>query len=120
MPLFITNLEIDQGATFRRSFIVAAAGSPIDLTGYKARAQIRLLPSSTTVLVDMTTENGVLSIEPLAGKISIYLPASQTKALTFTETGAFYDLEIYQVSNPEEVTRVLGGTVILNPEVTRE
>ena len=58
MPLFNSNLHITQGATFHRSFIWKSGGKVVDITGYTAKAQIRLNHASNAVIYEMTTENG--------------------------------------------------------------
>lgn len=95
------NLYIEQGATFVLHFQWCATtevdgeqvpGDPHDLTGWKARMQLRVRPGSD-VLVDATTENerivlGAVYDDPAAdpdptnGRIEIRLSDEDTQALT--------------------------------------
>lgn len=117
MAAQIKNLVIEQGVTFRFSFRLKekTSGNPLDLSGYTGRMQIRPKAGSTTVIADLTTENGGISINGSEGRISIYITDEETATYAFTS--ARYDLEI--VSAGGEVVRVFKGSVKLDPEVTK-
>lgn len=90
---------------------------PMDVSAYTARMQIRATQTSTTVLAELTTENGgiVLGAD---GTITLYLSAEATALLTFTK--AVYDLELIAPGSPAIVSRVFEGSVIMGrKEVTR-
>lgn len=91
------------------------AGQPIDLTGYAARLQVRERHDSQAVLLELTTENGGITIDGPAGTLTLHLSAAASAALTW-ERGV-YDLEI--VSPSGVVTRLLEGSALTRPEVTR-
>lgn len=110
-------LVIEQGATFRKT-LTWSAGTPavlVDLTGCTARMQIRSEIASPDILVDMTTENGGITLGGVAGTIVMYISPVDTAALSWT-TGA-YDLEI--IFSSTDVRRLLYGPVTVSPEVTR-
>ena len=88
---------------------------PVNLTGYTARMQIRETLESTTVLHEMTTEDGGITLGGAAGTIALTISATDTAAFTFDS--AVYDLEV--ISGAGVVTEVLRGDVYLNDEVTR-
>lgn len=119
MPAAKLNLSIEQGATWRHCLALKAgpgATAPaLDLTGYLARLQLRSELSSVTVLLDLSSSNGRISITPLAGQLDLYISATDTAALDFDR--AVYDLEIESTGG--EVTRVLQGVITLNRQVTR-
>lgn len=109
-------LEINQGADLEISFILNNEnGTPINLTGYTARMQLRTSYNSATVEMELTTANGRIVITPLLGKIALNAPASITTNLVAQQY--VYDLEM--VSGSGYVTRVVQGDVIVSPEVTR-
>lgn len=109
------NFTINQGATFsRRLTIKNDEGQPFDLTGYQARMQIRRQLSDATFYVELTTENGRITLEPEDGVILLYMSDEVTR--TIPKDGV-YDLEIQ--SETGEVFRVIEGKVRLKPEVTR-
>lgn len=110
---------IYQGATFRKRlrWSVKAAGVPIDLTGCKARMQVRAEVESTEVLLELTTENGGITLGGAAGTIDLYIGAIDTAVIAW-ESGVF-DLEIQYAAGPDEVGRLIYGTVTVSREVTR-
>lgn len=113
MSAGLANLIIEQGSTFDQTVTWQNAdGTPKNLTGYTARMQVRAGPSSTAV-VDLTTENGGITITALTGLIALTITATATAALS---TGtAVYDLELITGST---VTRLLEGCMTVAAEVT--
>jgi len=91
---------------------------PIDITGYKARMQIRKRVSDSVVIDSLTTENSRIAITDAAlGKLELRFPAAVTSAIAIC-TGV-YDLELVA---PDNVTvyRILEGSVSFSLEVTRD
>ena len=109
------NFTIKQGSTFRKPFQWIAAGTPVDMTGWTARMQVRSEVGSETVIAELTTENGGITIEPLEGKINLYLSDVETSAFSFED--AVYDIEL--VDQAGDVHRDIEGKIKLSPEVTR-
>ena len=111
---------IYQGATFRKrlTWTNKATGTPLDLTGCKARMQVRAEVESTEVLLELTTENGGITLGGAAGTIDLYVGATATAAINWE--GGVFDLEIiHPGALPDDVTRIVQGTVSVSPEVTR-
>ena len=109
-------IEIYQGQTFE-DFLeyTEEDGTPVDLTGCKARMQIREELESPTVAVELTTENDGLEIDFISGKIRRFISDADTSALAI-QAGT-YDLEIVWPNT--YVTRLCEGFVTVKPEVTR-
>jgi hypothetical protein len=110
------DLEIKQGATY--SIVATWAGSdgsPINLTSYTARLQIRESYTATSTLISLTNGSGI-TLGGSAGTIAITITAAQTAALSAPGSGV-YDLEM--VSAGGVVTRLLEGVVTISAEVTR-
>jgi len=108
------DITCEQGATFSRTLTVKDSnGDARDLSDYTARMQVRRTTSSSTTLVELTTENGKISLNS-NGEISLSLSATETAALT--DEGV-YDLEIEDSSG--NVERVVEGSFNLDLEVTR-
>jgi hypothetical protein len=107
----VRNIVIDQGSTFSLTITVTDfTDTPINLTGYTLRSQLRKSYFSNTF-----TAFTVTSPAPLDGEIKLALTATTTSSLRY---GRYvYDVEI--VSPTNEVTRVLEGIVTVNPEVTK-
>jgi hypothetical protein len=110
-------LVIDQGATYSQRLVYKTGepATPADLTGYTARMQVRETVDAEAVLLELTTENGRIAIEPLAGAITLQLSATETAALAWRS--GVYDLEL--VSAGGVVRRLAHGNVAVRPEVTR-
>lgn len=94
---------------------VLAYLTPHSLSGYTARMQVRAQQDSSTVLLELTTENGRIALDDTAKTISLLVAATVTAALTFVR--AVYDLEL--ISGAGVVTRLYSGRVKLMREVTR-
>jgi hypothetical protein len=112
------DITIYQGSTFSQPFQWKSGdpSAPVNLTGYKARMQIREKISSPTYIINLTTENGgIVFRDAINGIFSIEMSDAVTAAMDFKH--AVYDIEF--VSPGGIVTRLFGGDVILSPEVTR-
>ena len=108
----ISNLVIDQGASFSASIDVTDSdGDALNLTGYTAAGQMRRTYSSTTA-TDFTA-----SIQSASGgTVKISLTATETNAI---KAGRYvYDVEITNTST-QEVIRIVEGQVEVTPGVTR-
>ncbi|WP_049044405.1 hypothetical protein [Acinetobacter bereziniae] len=111
------NLRIEQGATFRLSLQWIANTTPVNLTGYKARMQIRNKVSSPEFIYEMTTENGGITFKDVeGGHIQLFISNVDTSSFAFDS--AVYDLEF--VAPNGDVTRLIEGKVTLSLEVTRD
>ena len=116
------DLTVEQGATFRVSLTYTDSASvPISLVGYRAHMQIRDKAGATRVIIDLTsavgggiTLGGVMH-DLHSGKIDIYIGATKTALL---KKNAAYDLHLVTVNDPDEVTRVFGGAILLTKAVT--
>jgi hypothetical protein len=115
-------ITIYQGSTFELPITIGSiindVDTPTDLTGYTARMKIKLGVFETTSLIDLTTENGRIVIDPdqvaNTGKLTLQISATDTAALDFDQ--AVYDLELV---NGSVVQRYLMGVVKLSREVTK-
>ena len=114
MPAGIYNFTCEQGATFQRDVEVTNFDDTIrDLSGFTARMQVRRDMEATSALVELTTENGRMSIAGTLGTLSLSISAADTAALT---QGGIYDLEI--VDGVGAVERLLQGNFNLDENVT--
>ena len=121
-------ITIEQGAT--TDFEVQwkdSTGSPVDLTNYQARMQIRsdyggtlyaTLSSSRAsdgTGLNMSGSNGTKP--PTSGSVGVFISAASSSAFTFSE--GRYDLEMVSGSGANEyVTRLLEGKVKLSKNIT--
>lgn len=107
------NITIRQGATFALNIALKnASNTPVDLTGYTARGQLR--PEYTSdEYVDFTASIST----PALGIVTISLTAQQTELLESMHY--VYDIEVVSLLG-EPVYRVIEGTATVYPEVTRQ
>ena len=105
------NFVLEQGATFNRILTVQENGSAMDLTGCSVASKFRSTHDSSTVVGTFTCTISNAS----GGVITMTMTNSTTGAI---EEGIYvYDVEI--ASGVGVVTRLMEGTVTVNPEVTR-
>ena len=88
--------------------------TPVNLTGYTARMQIRPTVDSATVLTTLTTENGGITINTVDASITLNISATETAAYTWQT--AVYGLELVIGT---DVIPFANGTLTLVKEVTR-
>lgn len=115
MPAGSYNIVCDQGATFGLNLTYEdASGTPVNLTGYSARMQVRLKTSSPTTILSLTSGNEI-TLGGSAGTIVIAISAATTATL---DAGDYvYDLEL--VAPSAAVTRLIQGRFRVSGEVTR-
>lgn len=110
------NFTVDQGSTFRRvlRFKSRATGTYLNLSGYTARMQIRREIDDADFVVELTTENGGITIDGPEGSVSLHATPAQTRLLA---DGAPYDLELITPSG--DIYTPLSGKFRTRREVTR-
>ena len=125
MAAFKYSLKIDQGSDFAASVTwgtgTPASGStpavltaPYNLTGCTAQAMVRQNINSATVLATLSTSNNEIVLGGAAGTIAFAIPAATSAAWTWQQ--GVYDLLITFPSGA--ITRILYGTITVNPGVT--
>lgn len=116
MPAAKIDLTIEQGATFRKTFRWRdSTNTPIDLTGYTARMQIREEYDSSNYIIELTTANGGIAITEAEGVVDLFISDSNTAAIT--NKRGVYDLEL--ITPSAEVIKFIKGAVIIIEEVTK-
>lgn len=113
------DITCEQGASFIRLIkLYDSSNEPRDLTGYEARMHVRRTKNASSTIIELSTDNGRIIIEPTEdmplGAIQLVLTAEETSYLT--DEGV-YDLELIATDN--SVERVLQGRFKLDLEVTR-
>lgn len=108
------NFICEQGATFARTMsVLDSSNNPRNFSGYTGRMQVRRRISDVDVLVELTTENGRMTLGS-DGVINLILTATETSAIT--DEGV-YDIELEDSAGVVE--RLLEGSFFLTKEVTR-
>lgn len=115
MPAVNYNVLIEQGADWELIFEWKdPSGTPINVTSYTAKLQIRTSALAKTAV--LTLENGSgITINGSLGKFTIHATAAQTGAIV---NGLYvYDMEI--TSPAGIVTRLVEGKATVSAQVTR-
>lgn len=114
---------IEQGSTTNFSIVYTdSTGTPVDLSYYSAKMQIRPYPGSNDVIVTLSSSlngdgTGLNMSNAVSGSIGIYIASCTSSMFDFTE--ASYDLDIISGSGAcPYVNRILEGKVKLSKEVT--
>lgn len=126
------SLTAVRGATWEDDFEYQDdEGQPFDLTGYEARMQVRLLAgryglsTDDTLVMELTTENGRLSIpDPEDGRLVLLVSAADTEMLNpgnERKTKLAYSIELFRPAgaDPEYVIPLVEGSISVRGEVTR-
>lgn len=108
------NIVADQGASFTLALTIDTNGTPWNLTGYKARMQVRPFTESTTKIFDLDETDGI-ALGGVLGTVTVTRSAAQMAA---AKAGRHvFDLELE--APDETVTKILKGRFVIEPEVTR-
>ena len=122
------NFSVRRGSTLRRTItwysvpvwvdpeeteLDTNLSTPVDLTGYTARMQVRECKANTTV-IELTTENGGLTLGDAAGTITFFVSDADTESTQSDR--CVYDLELVEPGG--DVTPLLAGTFIFKDQVT--
>lgn len=111
------DFQFNQGTDYNVPIKLSdAEGNALDLTGFKARMQIRRFSWSPDVVDDLSSENGRIDINAQDGMLTLHFSNEKTSA--FPVADLVYDLEL--VSADGKVSRIMEGAVTISAEVTRD
>lgn len=111
-----TDILVYKGGDFNLRFQPEnASGLPVDLRGSTGEMHVRASSSDPTLLLNLTTANGGLSIDPNQQTLGIRIAAAQTLLLNFTN--AVYDL--FLTAPNGTVTPLIHGAFNTVSPVTR-
>lgn len=118
MPAATYNILIEQGSVFNFDLVYKDdEGTPINLTGYKARMQVRRRYSSDEALISLSSDAGSITLGGALGTIHAEASAQVTKNLDIKQ--GVYDLELIPPAGEADAFRLVRGAVTVTPEVTR-
>jgi hypothetical protein len=107
----ISNLFVDAGSDYSTIITVASAnGSPLVLTDYTVKSQMRKSYSSSTAYDFTASVN-----DATAGKIKLELTAAQSESIPAGRW--LYDVEITGPAGARK--RVVEGIVTVTPQITQ-
>ena len=118
MTAAVHNIVIEQGVPFVFPLVYLNPDrvTPIDLTGYSAKMQVRFQFASDVPLLDMSTSNGKIILGGALGTITA--DASDLETALLEGRQAVYDLLLIQPDGTP--IRLLKGQVTISPRVTRD
>ena len=123
LPIALADICIFQGATFSQTLFweVGTPPTPVNLTGYTAKLQVRSTHDSKAIILELSTSNGRITLgtggDFTTGAINLFISATDTAQLSVCDnTKPVYDLEM---TSGSVVSRILQGNVIIAPEVTK-
>lgn len=113
---FTDRYRIEQGV-YREQQLVwkDVTGAPVNLTGYTARMQLRKSKAAPDKLLELTTVNGGIVINAVAGSITMIFRETDTAGVPWR--GGVYDLELVDARG--RTTRLIEGNFEVSAEVTR-
>ncbi len=122
MTIPFRTLNLYQGQTFRTEIaFLSPDGTPIEMAGRQARMQARESIESPVAILDLSTDQGTLELDP-GGIVRFNLTAAQTAQLGSGSHDVeqwVFDLELFVPGAVEVVRRVLTGVIVFWPEITR-
>jgi len=113
------DLVIAQGSAWNRTWsITDSGGSPLDVTGWTVRAQIRPFPEWPMTLFEWTTSpNAGMGLALVSGNtVTLTLNGDSDSALWIFTSG-YYDVLLRNPSNVP--TRIVEGSIRVSPLITR-
>lgn len=115
MALSTYNISAEQGSDYAATVAYTNdGGSPVNLTGYTTRMQVRKFAGSLNAILALTNTSG-MTVSTTGGTIVLGITAA---ALAKVPAGTYtYDLEIIDGSG--KVTKLLQGDFDVDAEVTR-
>ena len=108
----IYNLVVPQATTFTFQFYIQTDNTRWNLTNYSATMTVRPFAGATTTTLVGTNTNGVITIAPLDGQLTITYSAVQTDLPAST-----YEYDIV-LNSGGTITRILEGKFIVTAGVT--
>jgi len=110
----IYNITMDQGAQWTLTVQYDNNnGTPIDLTGYTARMQVRPKFGSDNAVLTISSPSSGIVITPLTGTLNLTATTAQTGDIP----GGFYVYDL-EITSGGVVTRLMQGSVTVRDQVT--
>ena len=110
------DIEIIQGALFRLVFTYTdVAGVPVTFEGQSFKMMVRA-DLDAKVESTSSTQNGLITHDPLTGRFEITIPARDTMKYTLEDSGVY---DLYSSGIDASARRLVKGNVQFSRAVTR-
>ena len=103
------NITVINGTTFTLSPQWLINNTYVDITGYSADMQVRDI--SNNLVVEMSTANGKISLNPTIGQINITLTSTQTSSANLPAGSYTYGLNV--TDSAGNVYQILQGSFVV-------
>lgn len=108
-------LEAVQGDTYLQNFIYKDdTQTPVDMTGWTAKMQIKQCAADEDPVLELTTENGRITLGN-AGQINLAISAISTQDLPLGSF--FYDFR--RIDNSGNVRKLFEGSFLISRAITQ-
>ena len=122
MAAAVYNIQYYQNSDYQQQFtfygpseVAGASATPIDFSGFTARMQVRDLVESDVVMIELTTENGMISLDD-EGHVILSIAVEDADDLI--DEGV-YDLFITSGATGKP-DKIMMGLFRYEPAVTRD
>jgi hypothetical protein len=111
-------IKIVQGVSFvwPITFLQSDRVTPRILSGYHAKMQIRSSVESTAVIQELSTENGMITINETAGQVLMTIGGATTGTYQYPNEGVY---SLHLISGIGAVERPVSGPAIFIQDPTR-
>lgn len=112
LPSFRQGTDFTLKLTYKDS-----SGNPINITGYRFGMRLQPGPDSRGMQIahiDLTTQNGGITLDPTNGIINILLPGAQTANISWV-TGNY---NLIMKTSTGQVQELIFGTVTVIPSLS--
>lgn len=109
------DVVVTKGSTFRLNLVLKSGLTPMDLTGFKARSQMREEYESPDAFLTFNSDDSTILLGGVDGTVKLIASDVNTAAIT-AESGV-WDLEL--IDPLGEVQQFLYGKVTIRQEATR-
>lgn len=114
MAAGIYNIVCKRNSDLDLTFTMRSEAGPMDLTNFRAKMQVRPASRSTTIFLDLSTENGGIVLGTTNGTVRVYARAAALSSLR--SASALYDLIL--LSPDGKTTSILEGTFTVESGIT--
>ena len=108
------NYAFVQGDTFTSKPAWKVNNSYVNVTGYTARMDVKIAPTSLSTIVELSSSNGRITVGNTDGVFTLSLSSAETAVLPVGNY--IYDLEV--TSPGGDVYTLLSGGFTVNPQVS--
>jgi hypothetical protein len=106
----IKNLSLNKGSSYRIVYQLSKNSSSVNIIGYTLRGQIKPSSTSNIILLDMSTSNLLLKLDPQNSRIVMNIPESFTESIS--QSICYYYIEL--LNSGGEASRIIQGQINFN------